>query len=173
MAITRRQELRALDTDERTFVEKSHHPNVQDLSDEELRSLTKLLRERRNRARTEANRRRRELRGKASAKGATASQADEGSKLKLAILAMAMRRLNSEVERRRKMSAKMALIENANRALELKAASDAASPPVNARRAHEGMRNNPNRRIQNLIRPMELGRLRQAAKVAQAKRDSR
>ena len=120
MAITKKQEARALSADENELVSKSHHPDVQHVSDEELRSLVKLVRERRDRARTEASRRRRELRGKAAPKGAAASRAEEGSKLKLAVLAMAMRRLNSELERRRKMSARLTLVENAQRALELK-----------------------------------------------------
>jgi len=174
MAITKKQEARALSSDEQDLVEKSHHPAVQELSDEELRNLVKLVRERRNRARTEASRRRREMRGKAAPKGAAASRAEEGSKLKLAVLAMSMRRLNSEIERRRKMTARLSLVENAQKALELKTeAAQSRVVPLNTRHAHEGMRNKPNKRSQNLIRPMELGRLRQAAKVAQAKRDSR
>ena len=120
MAITKKQEARALSSDEQELVSKSHHPDVQNLSDEELRSLVKLVRERRDRARTEASRRRREMRGKAAPKGAAASGAEEGSKLKLAVLAMAMRRLNSEHERRQKMGARLSLVENAHKALELK-----------------------------------------------------
>ena len=174
MAITKKQEARALSSDENDLVRKSHHPDVQHVSDEELRSLIKLVRERRNRARTEASRRRREMRGKAAPKGAAASRAEDGSKLKLAVLAMAMRRLNSELERRRKMGARLTLVENAHRALELKNDSAASGVvPVNSRHALEGMRNKPSDRRQNLIRPMELGRLRQAAKIAQAKRDNR
>jgi hypothetical protein len=174
MAITKKQEARALSLDEQELVRKSHHPDVQHVSDEELRSLIKLVRERRDRARTEASRRRREMRGKSIPKGASASRAEEGSKLKLGVLAMAMRRLNAELERRRKMGARLSLVENANRALELKNESaDTRVDPVNTRQAHEGMRSKPSSRRQNLIRPMELGRLRQAAKIAQAKRDNR
>ncbi|MCU0953242.1 MAG: hypothetical protein MUC37_01225 [Hyphomicrobium sp.] len=174
MAINKKQEARALSSDEHELVEKSHHPTVQDLSDEELRNLVKLVRERRDRARTEANRRRREMRGKAAPKGAAASRAEDGSKLKLAVLAMAMRRINSEIERRRQMEARLSLVENAQKALDLKnEAAQARVVPLNTRHAHQGMRSKPNKRSQNLIRPMELGRLRQAAKVAQAKRDSR
>lgn len=174
MAITKKQEARALNSDEKDLVSKSHHPEVQHLSDDELRDLITLIRERRNRARTEANRRRREMRGKAAPKGAAASRAEDGSKLKLAVLAMAMRRLNSELERRRQMSARLTLVENAQRALELKNESaESRVVHLNTRHAHEGMRSNPSNRRQNLIRPMELGRLRQAAKVAQAKRDNR
>lgn len=60
MAISRKEEARALSADEHALVEKSHHPAVQHLADAELASLVKLLRERRDKAQTEAHRRRRE-----------------------------------------------------------------------------------------------------------------
>ena len=107
MAITRKIEDRALDAEERDLVAKSHHPALQDLSDEDLSQLVKLVRERRDKAKTQANQRRREMRGKAAPKGATPSRSDDGSKTKLAVLAMAVRRLNSELERRRRMRARI------------------------------------------------------------------
>ena len=173
MAISRKQEVRALNAEEHALVEKSHHPTLQEVPDEELANLVKLMRERREKATTQANQRRREMRGKAAPKGATTSRADEGSKLKVAVLAMAMRRLNNEVQRRRRMAARVSLAENAKQALAMKQADAHTGPAFNSRRAHEGMRNSPSKRRQNLIRPMELGRQRQAAKVAQAKRDGR
>ena len=94
MAISRKEEARALSADEKELVEKSHHPAVQELSDADLSGLVKLLRERRDKAQTEAHRRRREIRGKGAPKRAAASKADSGSQVKLAVLAMAMRRLN-------------------------------------------------------------------------------
>lgn len=69
MALNRKQEERALDKDERELVAKSHHPALQDLGDRELTSLVKLLRERRDKASGEVQRRRREMRGKAAPKG--------------------------------------------------------------------------------------------------------
>ncbi len=173
MAMTRKEEARALNADERELVEKSHHPALQELPDAELSDLVKLMRERRDKAKAEAHRRRREMRGKAAAKGATPSAADEGSKLKLAVLAMAMRRLNSERERRRRMAASVSLVENAQRALAMKQASEDKEPGFNSRHAHKGMRKVANRRAPDLVRPMELGRQRKAGSAAQAKRDAR
>jgi hypothetical protein len=175
MAITRKDEARALDADERELVEKSHHPMVQELSDKELSDLVKLVRSRRDKAQTEASRRRREMRGKGAPKGATPSKADTGSRVKLDVLAMAVRRLNAEAERRRQLAAKVSLVENARNALALKKAGDADAPDAafNARTAHHGMRKNSSDRRQNLVRPMELGRQRKAGAVAQAKRDGR
>lgn len=171
MATSQKQEARALNADESELVEKSHHPALQELPDDELSNLVKLMRERRAKAKSLANQRRREMRGKSAPRGATLSQADVGSKLKVAVLAMAMRRLNSEVERRRKMAASVSLAENAKRALAMKQAAVAKGPSFNSRHAHEGMRNVASKRSKNLIRPMELGRQRKAGSVAQAKRD--
>jgi len=172
MAISRREEARALSADEQDLVAKSHHPAVQELADAELANLVKLLRERRDKAQTEAHRRRREMRGKGAPKGAVASKADGGSRLKLEVLAMAMRRLNGEAERRRQLAARLSLVENARKALASKQAAG-SGPDFNARTAREGMRAVANQKAQNLVRPMERGRQRKAAAVAQAKRDAR
>ena len=69
MAVSRKQEERALSADEWKLVQISHHPQVQQLSDAELRDLLKTVRERRDRAQSEAHRKRREMRGKAAPKG--------------------------------------------------------------------------------------------------------
>ncbi len=173
MAISRKEEARALSADERTNVEKSYHPAVQELSDAELAKLVKLVREQRDKAQTQASRRRREMRGKGVPKGARPSTADAGSQTKLAVLAMAMRRLNAESERRRQLAARISLVENARKALGMKAVAAKAGPDFNTRTAHDGMTPVASKRAKNLIRPMELGRQRKAAQVAQAKRDAR
>jgi hypothetical protein len=172
MAISQKDEARALNDAERELVEKSHHPAVQDLTDEELLDLAKLLRGAREKARTQAYQRRREMRGKSAPRGAEAARSDTGSHFKVEVLAMAMRRLNSEIERRRRLAAAVTLVENARRALELKQASRGPALP-NSRHAHQGMRNVASGRREDLVRPMEVGRQRKAAATAQAKRDSR
>jgi hypothetical protein len=170
----RKEEERALDVEERDLVQKSHHPALQGLSDQDLSQIVKLVRERRDKAKTQANQRRREMRGKAAPKGAAPSKSDEGSKAKLAVLAMAVRRLNSEVERRRRMRTAITHVESARKALAMKEANaDNGGAAFNSRQAHDGMRNVASQRRKDLIRPMERGRLRKAAAVAQAKRDAR
>lgn len=172
MAISRKEEIRALNAEQRELVEKSYQPAVQELSDAELAKLVKQMREQRDKSQTDARRRRREMTGKAAPKGAKPSTQDAGSQTKLAVLAMAVRRLNAEAERRRQMAAKLTLVESAGRALEMKQAA-AKGPDFNTRTAHKGMRAAANQTPKNLIRPMELGRQRKAAGVAQAKRDAR
>jgi hypothetical protein len=173
MAISQKEEARALNTDEHELVVKSHHPNLQALPDGELADLVKLIRARREKAKSQANQRHREMRGKAAPKGKQPSKADEGSKVKVAVLAMAMRRLNGEVVRRRQMVASVSMADNARKALAMKRGAQTKAASFNSRHAHEGMHNASNKRAQDLVRPMETGRLRKAASVAQAKRDGR
>lgn len=172
MAISRKEEIRALNAEQSELVEKSYHPAVQELSDAELAKLLRQMREQRDKSQTEARRRRREMIGKAAPKGTKPSKDDAGSQTKLAVLAMAMRRLNAEAERRRQMAARLALVESAGQALAMKKASE-KDLDFNTRTAHRGMRNVSNKKPKDLIRPMELGRQRKAGAVAQAKRDAR
>lgn len=101
MAHSRKDEARALDSDELKLVEKSHHPELQAMSDADLAELVKLMRERRDKAQASANRQRREMRGKSEARGARAATENAGTARKTEVLAMAVRRLNGERERRR------------------------------------------------------------------------
>ncbi len=172
MAVSRKQQKRALNADEHELVDKTHHPALQELSDHELTQLSGLIRERRDRAQKDAFRRRREMRGKAEAKGARPSAGDTGSQIKADVLAKAVRRLNTESERRRAMLASTDLVANAEKALEMKQAHAASHPEFNSRTARDGMRNIANRTAPDLIRPAERGRLRKANAVSQARRDA-
>lgn len=173
MAVSRKQEERALSADEWKLVQNSHHPAVQQLSDAELRDLLKTVRERRDRAQSEAHRKRREMRGKAAPKGTQPATKDDGTRAKLGVLAMSMRRLNGEHERRQ-LAARIDLVESARLALALKQGKKTERPAdFNARHAHSGMRAVESTKSKSLIRPMERGRQRKAAAAAQAKRDAR
>jgi hypothetical protein len=173
MAITRKEEERALDKDERDLVAKSHHPEIQELADKDLSDIVGRLRQARDKARTESHRQRREMRGKSAPKGQEPAASNKGTQRKLDVLAMAMRRVNKETERRRRMGTNLSLVESANRALQMKKKAEDPAPDFNTRTAHKGMRDVRSERRQNLVRPMELGRQRKAGAVAQARRDSK
>jgi len=173
MAVSRKQQVRALSTEERDLVERTQHPALQELSDQELAQTVALVRERRDRAQGAAFRQRREMRGKAGAKGSRPAGDNEGSQLKADVLAKAMRRLNTETERRRSLLATTDLVTNAEKALAMKEAHAAEHPAFNSRTARNGMRNIANRDANDLIRPAERGRLRKANAVSQARRDAR
>lgn len=172
MAITRKEEERALSADEREVVTQTRHPEVQGLSDDALSKLLHRLRDMRDRAKSLANQQRREMRGKSAPKGATPKSSDAGSRLKASILALSLKRLNAEVQRRASMSRNHSLAENARHALELKLQAQKNNLPYNTRHANQGMRNIPDKKAVSLVRPAERGRLRKAAAVAQARRDA-
>ncbi len=173
MASSRKQEARALSADERELVEKSRAPAVRLLTDSQLTRLVKRMRERRSRARTMAERQRRELRGKAGARGATPSKADEGSRLKLSVLSTALGRLDAETERRRRVKAKTSLVASAKKALALKQKAGRAAPAPSTRNANTGLRGKERIAVENHVPRSTRGRVRKLVAKAQAKRDSR
>lgn len=168
-----KQEARALSADERELVAKSRPPALQSLTDSVLATLVKRMRERRNRARTVADRQRRELRGKARARGATPSKADEGSRLKLSVLTTALQRLEAEIQRRRRVKAKTSLIASAKKALALKKKTRRAASPSRTRSASTGLRGKARVTVKDHVPRSTRGRVRKQVARAQAKRDAR
>jgi hypothetical protein len=173
MAVPMRDEIRALDDQELELVVKTHLPLVLDLSDAELKDLIKRVRERRKRARDVANRQRREMRGKAERSGAGPARDNTGTKHKAAVLAGALKRLNSEKGRRARHARVPEQVQFAKKALQLKRAAGKGHSGPSYRTASRGMRNIENEKPERLLHPMEIGRVSQFIKAAQAKRDSR
>jgi len=171
MAISRKDEARFLDKDEAALVEKSRHPEIGNLDDKALASTIKLIRERRDRAREIGQRQRREMRGKARPQGAKAAGDNAGTKQKMAVLAQALKRLNSEQTRRREHSARNATASGMKRAMETKAAATAPKRPK-SKTADRGMKSVPNKQNEEIADPREAGRVSEQVKRAQAKRDS-
>jgi hypothetical protein len=173
MATSRQQEARALSADERRLVDGSRPPVVRSLADAELARLLKLVRERRNRARALAERQRRELRGKAKARGSAPSKADEGSRLKLSVLSDALRRLDTETQRRRRVKAKTSLVASARKALALKQKARRAASRPSTRSANAGLRGKARITVESHVPRSTRGRVRKQVARAQAKRDAR
>jgi hypothetical protein len=133
------------------------------------------MRVRRDKARTVAERQRREMRGKATARGAKPSQADEGSRLKLSVLSTALRRLDTETARRSRVKAKTSLVESAKKALALKQKARRAAPKSasGTRTARAGLRGKERIVVENHVPRSARGRVRKQTAKVQAKRDSR
>ncbi|HUZ91133.1 MAG TPA: hypothetical protein VMU78_04440 [Methylocella sp.] len=173
MARSLKHEQQLLGADELALVEKSHHPALGLLPDQDLEELRKLMRVRRDRAQTIAARQRRERRGKAAPKGARAATDDSGAREKRDLLAAAVQRLNKEATRREAKAAKQDLIDSAQRALEFRRAADAnATRPSPGRTANEGI-NPKSAPAYTLRNPAKLGAVSQRNKNMQAKRDSK
>jgi len=172
MGFTRKEEERALDVDERQVVSQTRHPAIQGLPDEALDKLVRRLRDMRDRAKSQANQQRREMRGKSDPKGAAPKRSDAGTRLKASVLSLSLKRLNAEIQRRASMSRNHSLAENARHALELKLRAKKNNIPFNTRHANQGMRDIPDKKVTSLVRPAERGRLKKAAAVFQARRDA-
>lgn len=179
MAITKKQELRALSADERELLDMSGARAVKALTVTQLSSLVKRLRTKRDRARTVADRQRREMRGKARARGATPVTADDGSQMKLAVLTAALARLDTETARRGKVKAKASMVASAKKALAQKqkakpaktrSASKTASKTAPKSVSKVGKGRVP---VQNHVPGSVRGSVRKQGARAQAKRDSR
>ena len=173
MAIRMRDEIRALSDDELELVVKTHIPLILDLSDAELSDVTKQVREKRKRARDVGNSQRREMRGKTERPGAAPARDNTGTKHKAAVLAGALKRLNNERERRARLAEAPEQVLFARKALQLKRAAGKGHSGPSYRTASKGMRNIASDKPAQLVHPMEIGRVSQFVRDAQAKRDSR
>lgn len=100
MSQRRRDIERLLSKDEQELVTQSMQPALAQLSTAELSSLSKRLRDARDRAQTISRRQRREMRGKAAPAGVRPASDNSGSAEKSSLLAAAMQRVNKETGRR-------------------------------------------------------------------------
>jgi hypothetical protein len=173
MAITKKQELRALTEDERELVSLSGVRAARALTETELNRLLKRLRTRRDRARTVADRQRREMRGKARPRGATPPKADEGSQVKLEVLSAALARLEAETARRSEIKAKADLVASAKKALALKQKARTAKPSAKAKGPAKAVRGKARVAVENHVPGSVRGSVRKQGARAQAKRDAR
>jgi len=167
MATSRLDERRLMSDEEYTLVEQTRYPVLGKLEDAALKDLTQRLRERRDRARDIAHRQRREVRGKGR-QTTTFEQQDAGNRRKARILAEALTRINSERTHRKAEE----LRANAQRALRLRQGMEETARPDSGRTPRKGMRIVASHRRDRIVNPMDVGRVSQAGKRAQAVRDS-
>lgn len=173
MAMSRKEEARALDAEERDLAARTHHPQVQQIDDDALAALTGQIRRRRDRARDLAHQKRREMRGKGAPRGVEPVARDGGSRLKLEALSAALKRLNGESARRKRLRGRMAMVASQQRALEMAQAIERPHEGFNTRTAHKGMQAVASTRIKRIGSAREAGRVSQFVRNAQARRDAR
>jgi hypothetical protein len=162
-----------LSHDEFEAVKASHYPFISSLSTDELRALRGDLRGRRSKARTIARQQRREVRGKAQPRGSTPARDDAQAMRRKQVFVQAVKRLNRELHRLEEAAkAPTPLVESARRALEMLRANRAVHHPSSGRTAGGGMQPNPSERRTVEMDPREVGRVSQAVKAAQARRDA-
>jgi hypothetical protein len=164
-------ELSILRHDEQEIVRDTHHPAVGEMTRDGLESLRLRLRDLHDKERTFARHRQREAKGKAEPRGGSFSGTAEHAIQRKQVFVAAIKRINKELKRLRKFEARKELGEAARRALALRRAQQFYRPQ-NDPSLPEGMRSIPNRRRNMKLPPSKVGRVSQANKRAQARRDA-
>jgi hypothetical protein len=158
---------RVLSVMEREMVEQSRPPALNELSAEALQDLTVRLRSARDRAQRIARRQIREIRGKADPKGATPARDNAGTEAKAKTLVEALKRVGEALRKRKAPTGP----EMMRKAAAMKRAMPAPQYPGAGGTPSKGMQSKPSRRPTVTSDRREIGRVSQAVKVAQAKRD--
>ena len=171
MSLTIASERRMLTEAEFGAVLRSHYPEVCGLPKEELVGVARRVREYRDKARDITRHRRRERRGKAEPRGANPAPSEAGTSMTKQIFTSALKRVHREIKRVEEDERRPTLVESARRALELKRANRVRHHPSAGRTASRGMRSLPNQGDTVRADPREVGRVLQAVKAAQARRD--
>src|SRR5215475_7815582 len=116
---------------------------------------------------------RREARGKGMPRSESFPGIAEHPLQRKQVFAAALKRVNREIDRMRKLGARTAHIEAARRALAMRRSAQFPARLPTENTAGEGMRALPNRRRHIRVPPAMIGRVSQATKTAQAIRDAR
>ncbi|MEP6828416.1 MAG: hypothetical protein ABJA10_10115 [Aestuariivirga sp.] len=158
-----------LNATEEDVMNATLHPAIGQLSDGQLKILGRRLRQAHIKSRDISNQQKREMRGKAEARGAMPARDNPGSVAKTQLLRDALTRVQFEVDRR---MAKPSQAELSHHAVELKLNNEAPKHPGAGPPTSHGMKA-INREKPFKIGPpkSEVGRVTQAGKVAQARRD--
>lgn len=159
--------------DEYEAVRVTHHPVIYDLDATQLRATKLRLRTMRDKERTLARQKRREMRGKAEARGGSFPGTAERPSQRKRVFASALKRINKEIGRLHEIEAHVANVEVAHRALALRRAANFIHHPATGDAAREGMQAQPSRRRRTKVPPAKVGSISQMTKDAQARRDSR
>lgn len=173
MSIPCKSERSLLSHEELETIRATHHPAIYDLADKDLQALKVRLREQRSKARTLARQKRREVRGKADARGKSFPGTAEHPLKRKQIFAAAIKRVNKELDRQRKLSARATHVEAARRALALHRSAKFAHHPVADGTASEGMHPRPSTRRRTRVPGDKIGSISQATRIAQAIRDAK
>jgi hypothetical protein len=167
-------EARALSAEELEIVNATREPEIGQISLDELKSLRKRLRQAHGRAKDIAARQQREMRGKADPRGAEPAQDNTGSMAKVQVLFEAIQRLDAELSRREEAdTAPPSQADLSRHALEVKLSGQTEHHPDSGRSASEGKQMKERKTPAKIgTTRKEIGRVSQANKVAQARKDA-
>ncbi|MBI4045894.1 MAG: hypothetical protein HY371_03670 [Devosia nanyangense] len=172
MAVTRSDLRHVLSKEDADLVEQARHPGLSELTSEELRQLSTRLRERRDRSTRLINNHRRSTKGRSQAGSVEKYEANQ--RRYAAIYAEAISRTNKERSRRTARARREELVTNSRRALARKQdGAKTANRPESGTTASAGMKAKASTRTRKVGAPSEKGRVSQATKVVQAKKDAK
>jgi hypothetical protein len=164
-----------LDASELQIVGATRSPAIKQLTLKQLKALVPRLRRAHRRARDISARQQREMRGKVAPRGTKRVRDNTGSRGKVQVLFEAIQRVDGELSRREEKNTRaLSQAQLSRRALEQKLRSQTTQRPNAGRSASQGMR--PKARKKPIkVGPAgkEIGRVSQAGKVAQARKDAR
>lgn len=158
---------RLLNLAEREMVAQTRPAMITRLSKDDLQALGRRLREARDRAHRIARQQSREMSGKGIPRGATPARDNMGSDAKAQVLVQALKRVTMAL---RKLAAPTQA-ELMRKAVEMKRAASTTQHPGPGRTARQGMQPKASGRPTVKMDPREIGRVSQAVKVSQRKRD--
>ena len=170
MSINRKQERAALSFEDWSFIETTHHPALGQLSDKELSSARTRLREMHARERDFTAHKGRVARGTAEPRGHSFPGTLERPRFRKQIFAQALRRVNSEVERRAAEATWAASVAAQKAVLEGKRAAPARRP-ANSPTARTGKPPRAGAPPAGHVSGRRVGSTSAQGKVAQARRD--
>ena len=173
MSIPIKTEQSLLSHSEFEIVRGTHHPAIYQNDVVELRFLKTRLRDALGKERTLARQKRREVRGKAEARGNSFPGTAEQPQRRKQVFAGALKRVNREIDRLQKLEVRTAHIEVAHKALAMHRAGKFADRPAPGETAGEGMRAKVSPRRRTMVPGAKIGSIVRATAVAQAKRDAR
>lgn len=165
-------ERRFLSQEELSVVGGTHFPQLAELDLEQLRDARGRLRDLRDKARTIAVHKRREARGKGPSRAAGASGNAEHATRRKQIFSQALKRTNHQLERIEHAEARARTFAGHQKALAMVRRARLVERPAPGRHAHSGMRSNPSLMRAMGVDPAMVGRVSQAGKAAQARRDA-
>lgn len=173
MSLSRATERSVLSHGQLELVNNTHHPAIYSMDAKALRDLRGQLREERCKLRTQVRQKQREGRGKSEPRGKSFPGNTEQPLKRKQAFSSALKRVNKELERQRKLEARATHIDAARRALELHRNAKFHPVAVIDRTANAGMQPQSSTKRRRIIPGSQIGSVSQQTKNAQAKKDNR
>jgi hypothetical protein len=164
MSVPCKFERSILSYDEHEVILRCHHPEIYEARLDDLKVLRQRLRHLRDKENTMARAKRREARGKGQPRGHGLPGTAEHPLQRKQVFAAALKRVNREIHRMEKVEKRVAHIEAARQALDMRRAAQFPPLPRDA---------DTSQRRRTRATPARIGSISPATRSAQAARDDR